>query len=43
MREILLSVVLMVVIGVVAAYGLEAMDWSAQSKYTTQSGNVRVN
>ena len=43
MREIWLSVAAIVVIGAVAAFGLEAMDWSAKSKYTTQIGNVRLN
>lgn len=42
MKEIVLSIVLIVVIGVAAAYGLKAMDWSAQSKFTSERGNVRV-
>ena len=43
MKEILLSIVLMIVIGIGAAYGLQAIDWSAQSKFTSDRGSVRVN
>jgi hypothetical protein len=42
-KEIGLSFVLMVAIGVVAAFGLKAMDWSAETRFTSQQGNVRVN
>jgi len=43
MREIFLSIVLIVVVCVAAAYGLQAMDWSAQSQFTSGQGNVRLN
>ena len=43
MREIVLSFVAIIVISVIAAFGLQAMDWSAQSKYAPQAGNVRLN
>lgn len=42
MKEIILSVAAIAVIGVAAAYGLKAMDWSAQSKFTTEQGSVRL-
>ncbi len=42
MKEIMLSIVLIAVVGVAAAYGLEAMDWSAQSSFTSSQGNVRL-
>lgn len=42
MKEIVLSVVLVVGISVGAAYALEALDWSAARTYTTQQGNVRI-
>lgn len=42
MREIVLSFVLIVVIGVAAAFGLDAMNWSAEAKFTSEQGNVRV-
>ncbi|MEM9355673.1 MAG: hypothetical protein AAGB04_05635 [Pseudomonadota bacterium] len=43
MKEIVLSIVLIAVVGVAAAYGLQAMDWSAESKFTSSQGNVRIN
>ncbi len=43
MKEILVSIVLMVAISIAAAYGLRAMDWSAQSKFTSDRGSVRIN
>ncbi len=43
MKEIVLSIVLIAVVGVAAAYGLQAMDWSAESKFTSGQGNVRIN
>ncbi|MEM7747404.1 MAG: hypothetical protein AAF346_04070 [Pseudomonadota bacterium] len=43
MKEIVLSIVLIAVVGVAAAYGLQAMDWSAESKYTSGQGSVRIN
>ena len=43
MKEIVLSIVVIAVVGVAAAYGLEAMDWSAQSSFTSGQGNVRIN
>ena len=42
MKEIVLSCVLIVVIGVVAAFGLDAMNWSAEAKFTSEQGNVRI-
>jgi len=42
MKEILLSIVLIVVIGIAAAYGLQAMNWSSEAKLTSERGNVRV-
>ena len=42
MKEIVLSIVLIAAIGVGAAFGLKAMDWSAESKFTSERGNVRV-
>jgi hypothetical protein len=42
MKEIVLSLVLVVGIAVGAAYALEALDWSAASTYTTKQGNVRI-
>ena len=43
MKEIVLSIVLIAVIGVGAAYGLQAMNWTAETKFTSGQGNVRVN
>ena len=43
MKEIVLSIVVIAVVGVAAAYGLQAMDWSAQSSFTSGQGNVRIN
>lgn len=43
MKEIILSIVLIAVIGVAAAYGLNALDWSAESKFTSEQGTVRLN
>ena len=40
MKEIIISIVAIVVIAIAAHYGLEAMDWSAASKYA--SGPVRL-
>jgi hypothetical protein len=42
MKEILFSMVLMVVIALGAAYTLEALDWSATRTYTSNKGNVRI-
>ncbi len=42
MKEIVLSIVLTVAISVAAAFALEAMDWSAEAKFTSQQGNVRI-
>lgn len=35
MKEIIISVVAIVIIAVAAHYGLEAMDWSAANKYAS--------
>ena len=43
MKEIVLSILVIAVVGVAAAYGLQAMDWSAQSSFTSGQGNVRIN
>ncbi|MGI9520710.1 MAG: hypothetical protein ACR2PG_03580 [Hyphomicrobiaceae bacterium] len=42
MKEILLSIILIVVIGGAVAYGLNELNWSAESKFISQTGNVRV-
>ena len=42
MKEIWLSLVLIVVIGIGAAYGLQAMNWTAEAKFTSERGNVRI-
>ena len=42
MKEIVISLVLMVVIAVGAAFTLGAMDWSAKRVFTTERGNVRL-
>ncbi len=40
MKEIIIAVVAIVVISIAASYGLEAMSWSAEGKYT--SSQVRL-
>ena len=40
MKEIIIAVVAIVIISVAASYGLEAMNWSAEGKYT--SSHVRL-
>lgn len=42
MKEIVLSIALIAVVSVAAAYGLQSMNWTAESKFTSQQGNVRV-
>ena len=42
MKEIVLGFVLIVVIAVAAAFGLEALNWTAESKFTSEQGNVRI-
>lgn len=37
MKEIILSTVAIVIISVIAAYGLQAMDWTAANTYATDS------
>lgn len=37
MKEIVISVIAIVIIAVAASYGLQAMNWSASGKYTTSS------
>ncbi|MGI9476834.1 MAG: hypothetical protein ACR2PI_09010 [Hyphomicrobiaceae bacterium] len=40
MKEFIIAVVAIIVLAVAAHYGLDAMDWSAESKYS--SGQVRL-
>ncbi len=42
MREIFLSIVVMVAIAFAAAFSLEALNWSAEKKFSSEQGNVRV-
>lgn len=42
MKEIFVSLVLVVAIAVGSAYTLKALDWSSANTYTSHKGSVRL-